>query len=200
MKRFLPILVVLLTAVIPLRAQLLTWAADFPKDIDNITITMDASKGNQGLFNYSPVSDVYVHVGVITSLSTGSGDWKYVKFTWATTTAAAQATSLGGNKWQYTITNIRSFFAVPAGEAILKIAILFRNGAGTSVQRNADASDMYLPVYDNNLATRFTIPLFQPTYTRVPEPITKQVGDNLPLTAISNQAANLKLFLRRATM
>ena len=29
------------------RAQLLSWTADFPKDIDNIEITMDASKGNQ---------------------------------------------------------------------------------------------------------------------------------------------------------
>ena len=195
MKRFLPILVVLLTAVMPLRAQLLSWTADFPKDADNITITMDASKGNQGLNNYSPVSDVYVHVGVITNLSANSADWKYVKFTWATTPAAAQATSLGSNKWQYTITNIRSFFGVPAGETILKIALLFRNGGGTTVQRNADASDMYIPVYDNNLATRFTVPLFQPVYNRIPEPISKQVGDNISLTALSNQAANLKLFL-----
>lgn len=195
MKRLLPILLVLLAAAMPSRAQLLSWTADFPKDADNITITMDASKGNQGLLNYSPVSDVYVHVGVITNLSINSTDWKYVKFTWATTPAAAQATSLGSNKWQYTITNIRSFFGVPAGETIQKIAILFRNGAGTTVQRNADASDMYIPVYDNNLNTRFSLPLFQPTYNRIPEPISKQVGDNISLTAISSQAANLKLFL-----
>ena len=156
-----------------MRAQLLTWTPNFPKDNDNIVITVDAAKGNLGLNNYSPTSDVYVHTGVITNLSTSQTDWRYSKFTWATTPALAQATYLGSNKWQYTITNIRSFYAVPAGETIQKIVILFRNGAGTSVQRNADASDMFIPIYDNTIATRFTVPFFQPTFTRIPEPITK---------------------------
>ena len=176
-------------------AQLLSWTADFPKDNDNIEITMDATKGNQGLLNYSPVSDVYVHVGVITSLSAGASDWKYVKFTWGTTPATAQATSLGSNKWKYTITNIRSFFGVPAGETIQKIAILFRSGSGTVVQRNTDGSDMYVPVYDNTLSTRFSIPFFQPTYSRIPEPISKNLGDNISLTALANPTSDMKLFL-----
>ncbi len=175
--------------------QLLTWTPDFAKDNDNIVITVDASKGNQGLFNYSPTSDVYVHTGVITNLSSGPTDWKYSKFTWGTTNSQAQATYMGNNKWQYTINNIRSFYGVPAGETILRIAILFRNGSGSSAQRNADGTDMYVPVYDNNIAARFTVPLFQPFYNPVPETITKNVGDNLALTAISNKPATLKLFL-----
>ncbi|HEX2629352.1 MAG TPA: hypothetical protein VHM26_10075, partial [Chitinophagaceae bacterium] len=52
-------------------AQLLIWTPDFPKDNDNISITVDATKGNTGLNNYTPVTDVYVHTGVITNLSTG---------------------------------------------------------------------------------------------------------------------------------
>ena len=52
-----------------LYSQLLTWTPAFPKDNDNISITVDATKGNQGLQNYNPVSDVYVHTGVITNLS-----------------------------------------------------------------------------------------------------------------------------------
>jgi|CXWL01.1.fsa_nt_gi hypothetical protein len=176
-------------------AQLLTWTPGFAKDNDNIVITVDATKGNQGLNNYSPTSDVYVHTGVITNLSTNSTDWRYSKFTWATTPALGQATYLGSNKWQYTINNIRSFYNVPAGEIIQKIAILFRNGAGTTVQRNTDASDMYIPVYDNTIAVRFSIPLFQPAYIRIPEPISKQVGDNIALTAIANNSSTMKLFL-----
>ncbi len=31
-----------------LYSQLLTWTPEFPKDNDNIVITLDASKGNQG--------------------------------------------------------------------------------------------------------------------------------------------------------
>ena len=50
-----------------LYSQLLTWTPAFPKDNDNISITVDATKGNQGLQNYNPVSDVYVHTGVITN-------------------------------------------------------------------------------------------------------------------------------------
>jgi glycosidase len=195
MKRISILLTLLACLAMTAQAQLLTWTPDFAKDNDNIVITMDATKGNQGLNNYTPTSDVYVHVGVITNLSANAADWKYVKFTWATTVPAAQATSLGSNKWQYTITNIRSFFGVPGAETIQKIAILFRNGAGTTVQRNTDASDMYIPVYDNTVATRFTVPFFQPTYNRLPEPISKQVGDNIALTALASISSAMKLFL-----
>jgi Alpha amylase, catalytic domain/Carbohydrate-binding module 48 (Isoamylase N-terminal domain) len=199
MKRTIPLLFALVLFVGKTNAQLLTWTPDFSKDNDNITITMDASKGNQGLLNYTTPADVYVHIGLITSASTSASDWKYAKFTWATTPVAAQATYIGNSKWTYTINNPRTFFnapaGVPAGETIQKIAILFRNGAGTVVQRNADASDMFIPVYDNTVATRFTVPQFQPTNIRIPEPISKQVGDNIQLTAIANISSTMKLFL-----
>ena len=82
------------------KAQLLTAAPVFPQDTSVVSITVDCSKGNQGLYNYSPVSDVYVHLGVITNLSVNSSDWKYAPFTWGTTNPAAQATSLGNNKYR----------------------------------------------------------------------------------------------------
>ncbi len=195
MKRITTLILAAVSVSFTVHAQLLTWTPDFAKDNDNIVITVDATKGNQGLNNYASTSDVYVHTGVITSASSNATDWRYSKFTWATTTTPAQATYVGGNKWQYTITNIRTFYGVPAGETIQKIAILFRNGAGTTVQRNADASDMYIPVYDNTIATRFTVPFFQPTYTSIPEPISKQVGDNIPLTAVASKPSTMKLFL-----
>ena len=106
MKRTIPLLIALVFFVVKANAQLLTWTPDFAKDNDNIVITMDASKGNQGLLNYSTTSDVYVHIGLITSASTSSSDWKYAKFTWATTPATAQATYIGNNKWTYTINKI----------------------------------------------------------------------------------------------
>jgi glycosidase len=199
MKRLLLIAGCLLFTSQFLFSQLLTWTPDFAKDNDNITITMDATKGNQGLLNYTPTTDVYVHIGLITSASANGGDWKYTKFAWATTPVAAQATYLGSNKWQYTITNIRTFFnapaGVPAGETIKAIAILFRSGNGNSKQANTDGSDMYVPVYDNNLAVRFSVPPFQPRYVPIPEPINKQVGDNINVTGIASQVADMKLYL-----
>lgn len=195
MKKIIALIVAVMAITSVVSAQLLIWTPDFAKDDDNITITVDATKGNQGLNGYTPVTDVYVHIGVITNLSTSPTNWRYAPFTWGTTPPAAQATSLGNNKWQYSITNIRNFFGVPAGEAILKIAILFRNGSGSAVQRNADGSDMYVPVYTTALAVRFSVPPFQPLYTPIPEPISKQVGDNINVTGIANQTGDMKLYL-----
>lgn len=86
------------------KCQLLTWSPDFIQESsDLIEITVDATRGNLGLKDYSATSDVYVHIGVITNLSANSSDWKHAPFTWATTNPAAQCTYLGNNKWQYTI-------------------------------------------------------------------------------------------------
>jgi hypothetical protein len=183
------------------QAQLLTWTPNFPVENDasqTLIITMDATKGNMGLLNYTPTTDVYVHIGVITNLSTGPSNWLYVLFAWGTTNPQAQAIYLGSNKWKYTINgSLRTFFGISnPNEHIQKIAILFRNGNGSKVQRNADGSDMYVPVYDNSiLAVRFTDPPYQPLYVPQPEPIIKSVGDNIYLAAVANQTSNMKLYL-----
>ena len=196
MKRIVLSFLLILFFTIPSFSQLLTWTPNFEQESSTpFTITLDASKGNQGLYFYTPTTDVYIHIGVITNLSTSYSDWKYSKFTWATTTAAANASLVSMNKWSFTITGgLRTFFGVPAGETIQKIALLFRNGAGTKVQRNADGSDMYIPVYTTTLATRFTLPLTQPMYIPQPETITKVVGNTIPMTAISNNSATLRLY------
>jgi glycosidase len=179
-----------------LDAQLLSWVPAFPKDSDNVTITVDATKGNKGLLDFS--NAVYVHIGVITNLSTGPTNWKYAKFTWGSTESGALATSAGTNKWSFTINNVRSYFGVPAGETILRIAILFRSGGCSNdckAQRNSDGSDMYVPVYDNSLAVRFSLPAMQPLYNPVPELVNKMVGDNINVTALSSTSSNMRILL-----
>ncbi|MEO6820633.1 MAG: alpha-amylase family glycosyl hydrolase [Ginsengibacter sp.] len=183
-------------------AQLLSWAPDFATESTNpFIITMDATKGNKGLNAYSPTNGVYVHIGVITTRSTSSSDWKYSKFTWATATPAANATYTGNGSttwtWTYTIAGgLRTFFAMSdPTEKIVKIAILFRNASGTLAQRNTDGTDMYIPIYDNDLAVRITNPFTQPTFKPIPEPLTKNVGDVLSVTAKSNTSAILNLYL-----
>ncbi|MDZ4792784.1 MAG: alpha-amylase family glycosyl hydrolase [Bacteroidota bacterium] len=204
MKRIAPLMFIAVCFSMTATAQLLTWTPNFAKDNDNIVITLDASKGNQGLFNYPDPNNVYVHIGVTTNLSNNGGQqWLYVNGTtggtYGGTTPALKATSLGNNLYQYTITNIRSFFAVPGAETIRSIGILFRDAnANTALVKkaaNTDGSDMYIPVYDNTLATRFIVPFFQPTFVRSPEPISKQPGDNIALTAIANISSTMKLFL-----
>jgi hypothetical protein len=193
MKRIVAALIVLLF-VSSVQAQLLTTVPIFPQDAGTVVFTVDCTKGNQGLLNYSNPSDVYVHVGVITNLSASSSDWRYAPFTWGTTNPAAQATSLGNNKYQYSIAGIRAFFGVPAGETIYAVAILFRNGSGSLAQRNTDASDMFVTVFPPGiLAGKYSKPPFQPHYVPIPEPITRSIGDTLPIDFITNSAANISL-------
>lgn len=177
--------------------QLLTWNPDFiTENTATVEITVDATRGNQGLKDYATTGDVYIHTGVITTSSTSATDWKYVKFSSFTSpVAGAQAVFLGNNKWKFTISGgLRAFYALPnPSEKILKIAVLFRNGTGTTVQRNADGSDMYIPVYDNGLAVRITQPPIQPLFNPAPEPIQKSVGENIGITVNSSLAANLKI-------
>lgn len=197
MRLLLAIVAVLLGSAV--HAQLLTWTPDFPVE-DNpsqtLVITMDATKGNQGLLNHT-ASDVYVHIGVITSKSSSQTDWKYSKFTWGTTTAAAQATSLGNNKWSYTITgSLRNFFGITdATETIQKIAILFRSGSGAKKQANSDGSDMYIPVYNNStLAVRLNQPAREPRYTPTVEQLNWSVGNSYTVQAAANKASTLTLY------
>ncbi len=195
MKRFFTLVFLFITASV--NAQLLSWSPAFIQESSTpVVITMDASLGNQGLLNYTPTTDVYVHIGVITNKSANSSDWKYVPFTWATTPAAANAVYLGSNKWSYTITGgLRTFFGISdVTEHILKIAILFRSGNGNTVQRNADGSDMYVPVYDNGLYARIDDPFRQPLYVPAPQPMTKNVGDPLTITANASQAGTLNIY------
>jgi len=183
-----------------IKAQLLTWTPEFIRDTGTaaIDIIADAGRGNKGLQGYSNLTDVYVHIGVITSLSSSPTDWKYVKFSSFTTpNAAARCTSLGSDRWKFSMTGgLRSFFNITnAGERILRIAILFRNGAGTQVLRNSDGSDMYIPVYDNGYAIRIDKPFLQPLYMSKPEPLNPKVGDSVDLQVKASNPGRLQLFL-----
>lgn len=199
MNRTLLLIVAMLGSIV-LRAQLLTWTPPFPEEAatsQTFTITLDATKGNKGLLDYSNTGDVYVHIGVITNKSSSQTDWKYSKFTWGTTNAAAKATYVSANKWQYTITgSLRSFFGITdATETIQKIAILFRSGSGAIKQNNSDGSDMYIPVYNNaTLATRIEQPYKEPRYLPVPESQTWTVGSTFTVQGVANKASDLKLY------
>lgn len=179
-------------------SQLLSWSPDFLQETSSsVQITLDASKGNQGLFNYSNTTDVYVHIGCITNLSTSSSDWKYVKFTWGTTNAAAQAANIGSNLWRYTITGgLRNFFGITnAAEKIQKISILFRNGSGDRVQRNTGGADMYIPVYESALAVRIDNPVSQPLFIPQLEQVYRNLNDAITINAKANQSSNLRLLV-----
>ncbi len=194
MKKFVLISIFIFFSIYS-NAQLLSIDIAFPTDASTIVVTMDAAKGNKGLLGHTP-ADVYVHTGVITNLSTTNSDWKYVKFNqnFNQPNAQLQATSLGGNKWQFTIANIRAYYGVPVGETILKVSILFRSGNGGKVQRNIDGSDMYIQVYPVGVfAAKFVSPALQPTFNPVPEPINIISPASIPVTVATTTNANITI-------
>jgi hypothetical protein len=182
--------------VLSAEAQLLKWSPSFiQENSTTVTITADARFGNKGIFDHTPVTDVYVHIGAITNLSTGASNWKYVKFDWGVANPAANATSSGANQWTFTINGgLRNFFGITNSvEKIQKIAILFRSGNGNKVLRNDDASDMYVPVYDNGNFARIDEPVSKPTFIRTIASIDKKFGDQLTITGNTNNTGNLKI-------
>lgn len=183
-----------------LKAQLLSWTPDFIRDAgtETIEITADASKGNKGLLGYGNPTDVYVHIGVITTSSNSPTDWKYVKFSSFTTpNTQAQCTSLGSDRWKFVINGgLRTFLGITnSSEKILRISILFRNGNGTQVLRNSDGSDMYIPVYDNGYYVRIDKPFRQPMFAPATDILNPKVGDSVDVQVKGSVSGRLQLFL-----
>lgn len=203
MKKIFLFAAVLFISTLTYSQRLLSWTPEFPEENSTLAATVDCTKGNQGLLNFEGGNsgNVYVHVGLITNLSTGPSDWRYVKFTWGTADPAAKATPLGSNKYQYNITNIRTFFGVPAGETIKKVCIIFRNASGSLKQVNSDVSDMYLPVYGNGeYAVRINLPPFEPRYIPWIEPINVNVGGSISITGVASANSSLVLKLNGNTI
>ncbi len=124
-----------------------------------VTLTFDATQGNAALANFT--GDVYVHTGVITNLSSNPSDWKYVKFTnFSAPDPSVKLTRSTTNPNIYTINitpSVRAWYNVPAGEQILKLAMVFRNANGSIVGRGP-GGDIFVDVAQNDFDLRFTQP------------------------------------------
>lgn len=178
---------------IPAQQGMITTDKNFYTSSDAITITYNPAKGNAALNGFT--GDVYVHWGVITNASAGAADWKYVKSnSFTTPDAASKMTRNANGTYSITITP-QSFFGVPSGEQIRKIAMVFRNADGSIVGRNYDGSDIYLPVYSNGVNVRFIRPELHPTYTLTPVQQTYAIGQQIEVTGIASTSANLRLTL-----
>ncbi|WP_026899089.1 alpha-amylase family glycosyl hydrolase [Daejeonella oryzae] len=194
MRTRLLLIILFLITSFHLKAQLITLSPDFPTETSTLTLTFDASKGSGGLNNFT--GDVYIHTGVITDKSTSPADWKYVKHPWATVFSDIKMTPKGNNLFEIIITNPRSYYAVPSGEKILKLAMVFRNADGTREAKNSDNSDIYASVYPEGvLAVKFKSPQPEPKFNPIPATISKKLGESLDVTAVSSSASNLSLTL-----
>jgi 1,4-alpha-glucan branching enzyme len=153
-------------------------------------IIYDASAGSAGLKGLT--TGVYAHIGVITSASTSTSDWKYVLTPWPTSATDTKAntsknmlTNIGTNLWKLTIgPNIQTFLGVPATETIKQIALVFRNAAGTLTGKTAAGSDIFVNVYQAGLNVAFISPSADGVTT---------AGTTMPIKIASSVNATLKI-------
>lgn len=142
-------------------SQVITVTPPMPNDQSNVEVLFDASQGSGGLAGYT--GDVYAHTGVITNLSTSNSDWKHVKADWGVNIPACKLSSLGNNLWKLVITpSIRSYYNVPAGEEIQKLAFVFRSGVqvgGSWLEgKTAEGGDIFYDVFPSSLSVKITNP------------------------------------------
>ncbi len=126
----------------------------FPDINSTITVYYDATQGSGGLKDCN--CTVYAHTGLITDKSSSGSDWKYVVGNWGTDDARVKMNKVGDNLYSLTY-NIKSFYGVPEGTVIKKLAFVFRNVTGTKEGKTATGGDIFYDFPDPNAGLQFII-------------------------------------------
>ncbi len=126
----------------------------FPSVDDNVTVYFNAAEGNAALKGFT--GDVYAHTGVITDQSSSQSDWKFVVSAWATADAKVKMVRVSTDLYKLDF-NIRTYYGVPAGVIVKKMAFVFRDLNGQTVGRSSDGSDIFYDVIDPNASLAIKI-------------------------------------------
>jgi len=137
------LLALLFCCAIKTQAQVVTTDIPYITLEDSINLTFDASQGNGDLVGISPV---YAHTGIILPHSINASDWKNKPSMWGMDNPNVQLTPIGGN--QHTIgINIYDMYEVGSWATGFALAFVFRNADGSVVGKNANESDILLPIF-----------------------------------------------------
>jgi 1,4-alpha-glucan branching enzyme len=149
-----------------------------------VKLIYDATQGTAGLKDFT--GDVYAHIGVLTSNSSGNSDWKYVKTNWGQNSDATKMTRTAANTYELELTpNIRSYFNVPTNEKITHIALVFRSADSSKEGKATGNKDIFVKVFEEGLDITITAPS---------HPHIVQTGSDVTISATTTVAANIELF------
>lgn len=123
-------------------AQVITADPEFPTPNDSVTITFDATEGDQELMDYS--GDVYAHTGI-----TANGDrWQYVIAEWSENIDKAKLTRVSENTYELNIKpSIREYYDANAEDVITELCFVFRSSDG-----ERQTEDLFYDVLDFHVA------------------------------------------------
>ncbi len=168
MKNFyLAFVAMLLLAFAPAGAQIVTTSPSPLQEASSdvvLTYHADSPLGNMGLANLAAGFDVYAHIGVITSKSSGPGDWRYVVTPWpesgnsqTANTDKNRLTKVSANTYALTVGDIRTYFGITdTSETVKEIVAVFRTADGKKEGKTSDGSDIRIPVLASGFQIEFT--------------------------------------------
>lgn len=131
MKNLCLVIMAALMTTMASQAQVVTTTpAVLTADTRDITVTLHADWGSQGLADLPQSQTVYAHTGVITNKSTSSSDWRYAS-AWGDNSAKYRMTRTGTNTYTLSIPDIRTYYGItdPA-EKVERLAFVFRSTDG----------------------------------------------------------------------
>ncbi len=156
----------------------ITTDPQLPVSGQKVKITFDSSKESR-LGYYT--GELYTHTGLITDKSANNDDWKYVIGNWGDNSKQPKLTNKAGGIYELEITpDIKQYYAVSAGEKILKMAFVFR-----SSDSKQQTNNLYVTVYSEGLVIEIT----QPTGNSI-----TALNQTITISATSSENANQKLF------
>jgi len=155
-----------------------------------VTITYDATQGNEELAGYT--GEVYAHTGVITNYSSQSSDWRYVKSGWGENTPETKLTRIGDDIYTIDITpSVRDYFGVPQNETIEQMAFVFRSaepvGSEFLVGRTETGGDIFIDVVEAGLNILFVEP--------ESDPLVLGLNESFNVEVYANEATSVSLYL-----
>ncbi len=169
-------------------AQIIATDPALPLAGEAVTIYFDATMGNGGLEGYS--GDVYAHTGVLTNLSTGSGDWKYVMSDWGVNSEETKLTRVSDDYYSLEIDpSIQDYYGVPLAETITHMAFVFRSSDSQLEGKDEGGSDIFVEVFQEGLS----VMVINPDRNSIVDP-----GASINFEAAASQVADLVLYLNDA--
>ena len=156
MKKVLYFLMVMLCAHIASAQIVTTNPVILQQSSKNIVLHYNAASplGNKGLAGLSASAEVYAHIGVITSESANSGDWKHAPAKWGDNAPKYKLTMSGTDIWDLNIGDLQSYFGLAQGETVKQIAVVFRTGDCSCEGKTASGGDIIVAVEDDGFHIR----------------------------------------------
>lgn len=163
-------------------AQVISWTPAYPNIDDSLTIIFNASQGNAALNNQA---SVWIHSGVLSPKSVNSNDWLFRKRPWASPDSSTIMQPLGNNLFRIKF-KIRTWYGFGPNENVYALSMVFRNFSGSLVGKNADGSDILIPIYKQGYSAVFNRPWSRPLII--------DQNSSIPVDVSANQPSFINLF------